>query len=249
MQARNLEEIGLSKNEAKVYFALLEFDQATATPLIRKAGIPYSKIYPTLDKLIKKGLVSFVIKNNVKNFQASSPRNILEFIKEKEERLKEQKINVEKLIPLIEMKKKNENQKQEAIVYEGIDGIKVAFNQILLLTNPNRPYFVFTLGEELARSELKHFFRDYHKKRVERKIKVELIASKKIRQIFAKHHQFQYMKVRYTSLSLPTGIFIFSDYVMTVVWGDKPTAFVIKSLPNAERYKLFFKEVWGKATS
>ena len=76
MNSQILEQIGLSKNEIKVYFALLELDQSSATPIIKKSNIPYSKLYQTLDKLLGKGLVSFVIKNNVKYFQANTPDNL-----------------------------------------------------------------------------------------------------------------------------------------------------------------------------
>ena len=35
-----LEDIGLSKNEIKVYFTLLELGLATATPIVKEAKIP-----------------------------------------------------------------------------------------------------------------------------------------------------------------------------------------------------------------
>lgn len=38
----------------------------------------------------------------------------------------------------------------------------------------------------------------------------------------------------------------YEDYVMTVVWIGDPTAFVIKSKNNAEKYKEFFLETWKK---
>ena len=120
MDTEILEQIGLSKNEIKVYFALLELDQSSATPIVRKAKIPNSKIYPTLDKLIQKGLVSSVIKNNVKYFQASNPEHLIDFIKQKEKQLFEQENKIKDLIPQIELNRKLAQEKQEAKIYEGI---------------------------------------------------------------------------------------------------------------------------------
>ena len=248
MNTEILEQIGLSKNEIKIYFALLELEQSTATPIVKKSGVPNSKVYPTLDKLIKRGLVSYVIKNNVKYFQASDPKNLIDFLNNKEKLISEQKKEIENLIPQIERKRKLAKDKQEATIYEGFDGIKVAFSNILNKVPRNQEYYVFTLGGELGRSELKHFFRDYHKKRIQKKIKVNLIADEKIRDTFLKHHKFKYMKVKFTKQKLPTGIFIYEDYVMTVVWIGDPTAFVIKSKNNAERYKEFFQDIWKTAT-
>lgn len=248
MDTQILEQIGLSKNEIKVYFALLELDQSSATPIVKKAKIPNSKVYPTLERLIQKGLVSFVIKNNVKYFQASNPQNLIEFINTKEEQLSIQKNEIQKIIPQIEQRRKEAKEKQESAIYEGMDGVKAAFNDILNSLGRREEYFVFTLGEELGTKELKLFFANYHQKRIEKGIKVRLIANKKIYETVSAHHIFKGMSVRYTNLKLPSGIFIFDDKVMTIVWGEKPTAFIIKSRNNFERYKEFFEEMWKNAT-
>src|SRR3989344_4974729 len=248
MDTTILGQIGLSKNEIKVYFALLGLDQSSATPIVKKAKIPNSKVYPTIEKLIQKGLVSFVIKNNVKYFQASNPQNLIEFIHKKEEELSIQKNEIQKLIPQIEQRRKDTKEKQESMVYEDIQGVKVAFNEILNSLKKGDEYSVFTLGEELETEALKLFFANYHQKRIEKGIKVRLIANNKIKEIFSKHHVFKGMTVKYTTLKLPTGIFIFNDHVMTIVWKEKPTAFIIKSKNNYERYKEFFEEVWKTAT-
>lgn len=55
------------------------------------------------------------------------------------------------------------------------------------------------------------------------------------------------MKVRYTKQTLPTGVFIYGNSVMTVVWGEKPTAFVISSRKNYDYYREFFEDIWKKA--
>ncbi len=239
-----LEQLGLSKNEIKVYFSLLELEQSSATPIVKKAKIPNSKVYPILDKLIHKGLVSYVIKNNVKYFQASDPKHLIELLNEKEAQLREQKKEIEGLIPQIELQRKLAKQHQEASVYEGIKGVKAAFISLLNELNSGEEYLVFTLGEELETEALRHFFLDYHKKRIERKIKVRLIAPLRIRETIEKHHLYSGMKMKYSAQELPTGIFIFKDKVMTLVWGEQPTAFVITSQKNNQQYQKFFEERW-----
>lgn len=248
MNTEILEQIGLSKNEIKIYFTLLELEQSTATPIVKKSGIPNSKVYPTLDKLIKRGLVSYVIKNNVKHFQASDPKNLIELLSNKEKRIAQQKNEIEKLIPEIEHRRRLAKEKQEATIYEGLDGVKNAFNNLLNTVPKEQEYCVFTLGEELARDDLRRFFQNYHKKRIEKKIKVKLIANVKIREIFTKYHKYKNMRIKYSKQKLPTGIFIYEDCVMTVVWQGEPTAFVIKSKNNAQRYREFFNEIWETAT-
>jgi sugar-specific transcriptional regulator TrmB len=59
MNTKILEDIGLTKTEIKIYLALLKLGQSTTTNIIKDAGIHASKVYEFLDKLIKKGLVSY----------------------------------------------------------------------------------------------------------------------------------------------------------------------------------------------
>ena len=248
MKIEILEQIGLSKNEIKVYFALLELDQASATPIVKKSGIPNSKVYPTLEKLIKRGLVSYVIKNNVKYFQASDPRNLIDLLNNKEKQINQQKREIESLIPQIELKRKLAKEKQEATIYESLDGVKAAFNNILNILKKGEEYLVFTLGEELKLKDTIRFFQNYHKKRKQKGIKIRLISNIKFKDLILKKHKYPRMSFRFTEQSLPTGVFIFKDHVMTVVWSDTPTAFIIHSKQNYEYYKKFFLELWKRAT-
>lgn len=250
METKVLTQIGLTESEIKVYFALLELESSTVGPIIEKAKVPDSKIYIILEKLKEKGLVSFVIKNNVKHFQASDPKNLVRFLNEKEREIIEQKKELEeKIIPQIELKRKLIEEKQEATVYESLEGIKSAFNLILDTLNQGEEYQVFMLGEALKEKSIIRFFQNYHKKRIERGIQVRLISENIFKEIIGKFHKYKNMKIRFTNQKLPIGTFIFKNYVMTVVLEEKPTAFAIKSRKNYEYYKAFFEDIWLKSKS
>ena len=57
-----LEELGLTKGEIKVYLTLLKLGETTTGKIVEEAGISSGKIYEILEKLIRKGLASFIIK-------------------------------------------------------------------------------------------------------------------------------------------------------------------------------------------
>ena len=99
MNIKILEEIGLTKTEIKIYLTLLKLGQSTTTNIVRKAEIHASKVYEFLDKLIQKGLVSYVIKSNKKYFSASEPDFLKEFLREKENKIKEQESEINKILP------------------------------------------------------------------------------------------------------------------------------------------------------
>ena len=251
MNTEILTQLGLAESEIKVYFALLQLETSTVGPIIEKAKVPDSKIYAILEKLKEKGLVSFVIKNNVKHFQASDPKNLIHLLNEKERQIQEQKKELEEsIIPQIEQRRKLAEEKQEAVVYESLEGVKSAFNLILETLNKGDEYQVFVLGESLREKQVMSFLQNYHKKRIEKGIRARLISSKEFRDVINKSYRYKGLKIRFTSQRLPIGTFIFKNHVMTAIWeGEKPTAFVIKSRKNYEYYKEFFEGVWKNAVS
>src|SRR5437870_3625092 len=52
-----LRDVGFSSSAAEAFCALIRVREATAGDLVRKTGIPDSKIYYALDELAEKGLV------------------------------------------------------------------------------------------------------------------------------------------------------------------------------------------------
>lgn len=240
MDTTCLLKAGLTSREIKVYLALLEIGLTTTGPLVKKAGVSNSKIYETLERLINKGLASFVIISKIKHFQASDPQMLLRF-------LEYRKSEVEQIIPFLRRKQHLAKTKQESVVYEGLRGVKASFENVLSSLQEGDEYYVFTLGEELGSLQLQRFFKKFHKRRREEGIGIKLIAYDKLRPIFAEHYKECGLNVRYTNLKLPTGIFIYGDNVLTTVWNDLPSAFVISSKDNADRYRVFFKDVWKMA--
>jgi len=177
-----------------------------------------------------------------------SINNLVNLLKEKEDAIKDQKVELEKvIIPQIEKKRKLTTEKQEATVYESFEGLKSAFNLILETLGSGEEYYVFMLGESLKERRVINFFMNYHHKRIEKGIHVKLISRRKFRQVVEKEHKKKKTQVRYIDRILPVGTFIFKNHVMTVVFEDKPTAFVIKSEKNYNYYKEFFESVWKGA--
>lgn len=72
-----LQEIGLSKNEAAVYSALLSLGLTTTGLIIQKTKLHGQLVYQALNQLTARDLVSYIIKRNRKYFQASNPDMLL----------------------------------------------------------------------------------------------------------------------------------------------------------------------------
>src|SRR3989344_6274974 len=97
MDLKLLQEIGLTNSETTVYSTLLKLGSIKVGDLMKKLTLHRSRVYEAINRLIEKGLVSYVIKNNVKFFQASDPERLLSYIEEQKEKLNEKEKSVKEL--------------------------------------------------------------------------------------------------------------------------------------------------------
>src|SRR3989344_282919 len=135
MDTNLLEQLGLEKSEIKVYVTLLELGLSTTGLIVKRSGVPSSRIYDVLESLIDKGLVSYAIIKNTKHFKSANPERLYELIDEKRKILSEKENELRKLLP--ELKKKQqiaeavEKKEQKIQMFEGIKGIKTALENVL----------------------------------------------------------------------------------------------------------------------
>src|SRR5438309_8292907 len=73
--AGTLRELGVSGPAADAFCALVRTAEATAAELVRKTGIPDSKIYYALDELAEKGLVE-VQAGKPKTYRVVPPKEV-----------------------------------------------------------------------------------------------------------------------------------------------------------------------------
>jgi sugar-specific transcriptional regulator TrmB len=111
------EAIGLVKNEARIYEALLREGESGVGHISTKSGVHRRNVYDTLNKLIEKGLVFERITSAEHLYTAVNPKKLVEIIKEKEHRVCTALPDLEKLY-------ESKSHVDEVIVYKGIEGWK-----------------------------------------------------------------------------------------------------------------------------
>lgn len=250
MNTKLLEKIGFTQGEIKVYFALLEQGNTTSGPIIIKSGVARSKVYEILEKLKQKGLVSEVIKENVRYFQAASPERILDYIKNKEKEIEEEQKQFVEILPELLAKQKFAEERQEAKVYIGYEGVKTFYNEVLEMLNKDEEYLAMTLSSQSWKNEsLGLFLHKFHQKRAEKKAKAKILFNDSAKTIQKKldFTDTGLYEIRHTTINLPTGIAIVKDTVATLLWGETPKVFVVVSKENAEAYRRFFYDIWNIA--
>ncbi len=246
MDTKKLEATGLTRGEVRVYLALLKHGETTTGPVIDESGITGSKVYVILNKLIRKGLVSYIIREKTKYFQASPPRRLLDYVNSKEKEIVRQRKGIEELIPQLENLRKHKENIQTSQIFEGYEGIKSVFGLILEIMKPGEEYLAFSAGETLV-EKMRIFLRNHHAKRGRMGIRFKIIAKSSEKLLFKKISKAKYFQIRYHKNPFPVGVIIFGDYIVTLTYKEKPTAFLIKSSQIAESYKEFFLNMWSSS--
>jgi len=233
MLGESLEKAGLTRVEAKVYMALIDLGSSLAGQISKKSGIHRRTIYDALDRLAEKGLISYIVRNNRKYFEAASPGRILDLVKEKEEQIK---IELPELINLFAKTK----AKEETLFYKGKDGLKTAFEDQI-----SEGKEILVLGASPEAGEIMQFyFKWYNKKRQEKKIHIKFIAN-----IEAKGKiKAPLSEIRYLPELGPAAINIYADKVSIILWSkERPLAIIIKNREIADSYRVFFEQMWKSA--
>lgn len=225
-----LQKFGLTENESKVYLALLEMGPSLAGQLSRKTGIHRRNIYDITERLIKKGLIGYIIKNNRKLFEAVNPEKFQDILKEKQNQLAEN-------LPFLRQLYKKTKQKQETNFYKGIEGLKTIFQDQL-----NSKEILILGASSSAFDILPFYFKWYDKDRVKKKIKTRIISSDKLKKIPLS--EIRYLPQKYAN---PLAINIYKDKVALILWKKPPLAIVIKQTEISDSYKKYFELMWKVA--
>jgi sugar-specific transcriptional regulator TrmB len=241
-----LQRLGLSKNEIAAYLALLSTGKTTTGPLVKKTGIPSSRIYSTLDSLVAKGVVGYVVEGKVKVFSANRPEVIGHLIELKEQELEDTKTEFKSLLPSLKAEFETEKQEYGVEIFEGLRGIKSVYD--LTLEVLRRGGCVYTLGyPKLASQLLNAYFLEYHKKLARTGIKAKTIYDYDT--WFAKERiERPHAEQRYLpeGIHTPGFISIAKEYTAIMVVTEKQkTAILIKNKEVAESYLRYFNLIWG----
>lgn len=226
--------MGLTHNEALVYRALLELGPSLAGQISRKTGLHRRTIYDTTEMLIKKGLIGYILKNNRRLFEASSPQKFLGILKEKEDLIKNS-------LPEMLFFYNKTKEKEETNFYKGKLGLKTVFEdqietgkEILILGASPLAYEIFQF-----------YFRWFDKTRKEKKIKTKIIFNRTEKKIKIPYAEIKYLPQKYSS---PLAVNIYGDKVAIILWSkENPIAIVIKNKEISQGYKKYFELLWKTA--
>jgi HTH-type transcriptional regulator, sugar sensing transcriptional regulator len=235
-----LRKIGLSEGEIKVYSAILDIGLSAVNRIHERTGIERRNIYDILNKLIERGLITYVTENKKRFFQITHPNKIIGYVEEKKDELEKSKQEIEKEIP--SMIERFEFKKQEvgAEIYRGVEGIKAVWEDML---NYRHIYFIGAGG--YIASELPYFWKNYRQRRLKAGVVWHTLARIEMKGNVMLKEKNNYAKFLPKEFSgTPHVIFIYGNKVANVLWEKGFFAFVIESKEIAGHYKKYFSYLW-----
>lgn len=234
-----LENLGLSRNESKVYLALIGLGSASVSEISKKADVHRVNIYDALERLIEKGFVGSVLKSNKKYFEASPPEKINILIEEKEKKINE----VKSLLPSLEELYKSSRNPHEIHSFKGVLGVKTILSKIL----DSKPSEILNFGSTKRPENFPKLQIDiWEDQRIKLKISMKILTSEKIAPSLKKR-KLQKIKFINKQFDSFTSTIVWEGGVAIFMWIKEPLAILIESRELANSYKEYFYSLWGAA--
>ena len=238
---RSLTDIGLERNEAIVYTALLRLKSATAGEIAKHIGLHRRSVYDTVDSLLRKGFATYIKKNDIKYYQTAGVERLKEEVKRKENALE---------TVLSQLSFIDEKRFQHSVsVYEGVGGIKTVLQGMFEYAKEGDEVIGF--GEKGGFSSL---FPDLVCKlkviRLKKNVKIRRLVNKRpgIEDALRKTKwgwQLQEIKFLPEGFNPSLGLWVCRD--RTIVWflKDNPQALLIDNPEIARGFREQFDYFWN----
>ena len=232
-----LENLGLTPAEAKIYLILLEQGGSLAGSISRNTGIHRRSVYDAIERLIQKGLVSYIKTNNRKYFEAVSPEHLLEI-------LKKQEAEVNQVLPELKKLQQMTEGKNETLFFRGKAALKSAFDDQLDKAEEICIWGATTEATEI----LQFYFPHFDKERVKKKIHVRLIFNEEERGN-PNIKKIPLAKVRFVpkEIKAKSAVNIYGRNICIVAWRPDPVAILIREDYTSSSFQSYFEFMWSMA--
>ncbi|MDR0281837.1 MAG: helix-turn-helix domain-containing protein [Candidatus Peribacteria bacterium] len=241
-----LQHYDFTEREAKVYLAGLSLGSAPGSTIARHAGEKRVTVYAILKELIKRGIFTSVIRDEITYFSPISPEQLAYIYEEKYKTLKEK-------LPELTAIMETVGNKPKMRYFEGVEGIKHLYNNSL---ETPEPVFAF-LSDGNINPKLQHYLnKEFAQKRIKKQIFASVIVSKEKSGNYLQTLKISKMMQKYTSIkTVKKDIFTFEgeiilyggNSILCALYSDEEM--IGYSLQSKQLYKMLkgiFDFIWKK---
>lgn len=233
---KRLESTGLSRNEARVFVALLYSGASNVGKIAEQSGVHRTNVYDALERLQEKGLVASSHQKGVGVFEAAPPQQLFQMVKEKEQ-------IVQDLMPQLANIKEFSPKKSEAHVYEGLLAAK---NMMEHMLEKGEPIYVYGVSTQ-APALIAPFLTQFHKRRQAKKVQFNHIYNQTGAERAKFLNTLPYTEARVLPKEFDSAVAtnICGDEVIMIIWQKKAHVVQIINQDIADSYRRYFNLLWG----
>jgi sugar-specific transcriptional regulator TrmB len=233
-----LEEYGLSDKEANTYLELLPLGSINIQKLSSKLNYPRTTVYNTLNYLISKGLISYIIKNKVKFYEAVDPEKFID-------KLEEKKALIKSVMPNLKILKTNIENTSTVEIFQGAKGVFTILSDVFKEKQEIYYFGSYSLSKEILKHQPEHV----RTIRLERKIPAKIVMDYYDEPIFKtrEYKKLTEMKFNNSLKDFPCMIFIYGKKVAIYTLKKDLIGIIIDNEQVAESMKIIFDMYWNSA--
>lgn len=248
-----IEDLGLSNKEARVYVANLMLGSSGVQQIADLSGIKRVTTYVILESLVGLGLVSQSVHAKKTLFNAESPENLKRLLDNREKALRDQMHQLNEIMPDLEGLKSLPKDAPIVKFYEGLEGINAI----------NQTYFDEIRSQNVSETfgisdldKLTKIFPEIEKhsgnpSRIKANVRSKFIYTSSrgpIMEDSDKEKLRESLYVPHDKFNFDSDISIAGDYVVLIsLASSNPIGVVIKSKNIADSMKAIFNLAWESA--
>ncbi len=243
----DLQKLGLSDKEAKVYLASLTIGPDTAQNIAKRSGVNRATTYVAIKSLEGIGLISTFNKDKKQYFVASRPDNLFLLYDKESASLVEKRAITERLIS--ELKPLYQKPEKEAVVryFEGKDGLMAMVKELLRESNQQtlRVVVPVDLHRKVFSPEERAKLQEF---KLKKGIKTRVLYTKSDGE-WPSSGDNERKSIPGDRFPISCDMVIYPDKVRIASLGEKVSGILIEDKEIAKTLRAIFDLAWGNARS
>jgi len=239
-----LHEIGLTPGESQVYLLLLELGASTSGTLIKRAELASSKVYDVLLRLQKKGLANYAMKNGIKQYDATPPERLIDFLEAKKFDIETSQQTIKKILPTLHATRQKAQSENNTVVYTGPQGPKIVLEETIEAGRRGEKLMGFGTDEDPYKDFLPADLEKHFRDQVKYNICWYLLFTKGTWKSPTPRAKIKFLP---KGLQLPVRTMIYGDKVAIVDFHKPFTTIIIHKKEIAKAYTDQFELLWKLA--
>ena len=239
-----LNEIGLSANEASVYYAALSLGPTTILKISRETDIKRSTVYPIMNSLINKGLINIQTRGVKQVFAAENPEKLERVLDSRRKLLQD---TLPELTALYHNLKGSDSFIKH---YKGYEGIKSIYDHLLKELKPGD--FYLSISDQQYWHDIDPDYNDqFLEKRSKMDLSIRLLLQDSPRTKMIKRNEEKYnaaVKFFPSDEKLNTLMTIVPHKVIIFQTISPYMAMVIENPSVVQMNRILFDIVWNSVT-